>query len=333
MRITVAGHLCVDLTPAMSAPPTTAPGRLQEVGALGVSLGGCVANTARALARWGLTPAVRADIGSDALAQLVRELVTAEGWDPRGLISVPDATTSYSVVIEPPGADRTFWHHPGANDHLTEVDIHPAGVDIIHVGYPSLLAGLRRDHGAALRSLFERAHAAGCATSLDLAVVDAASPAGGTDWGAFLDAVLPVTDIVSPSVDDLRSIASSADASWADADAAALADALVRRGAAIAMVSAGADGLRLAVGDEARLTRAGAAVAGLRGWAGARLATDVIPPPRFVSTNGAGDAASAGLLAGIAVGHTPDRALAMAATTAADAIAGGASTAEGVLLS
>ncbi|MCW3493374.1 carbohydrate kinase family protein [Microbacterium sp. SSM24] len=320
MSITVAGHLCVDLTPSLRGAFVAEPGRLHDVGPLRARLGGCVANTGRALMRAGLQTTLRADVGTDALASLVRDLARSEGFAADGLVSRGDASTSYSIVIESPGVDRSFWHHAGANDLFIGDDIVVDGTDILHLGYPSLLASMRAADGAALRGLFRRAADAGTATSLDLAVVDAASR-DGTDWGALLDEVLPLTSIVSPSVDDLRSLASMVDPGWIDARADELARDLVRRGAAVAMVSAGADGLNLAVADEERLGRAGGAVARLRGWAGAGISTPAAPPTRIISTNGAGDAATAGLLAAVVGRRTPAQALESAARSAADAIA------------
>lgn len=321
MRVTVAGHLCVDLTPALSGPARIEPGRLREVGPLRARLGGCVANTARTLARLGVPTRLRADVGTDALASLARDLAAAEGFAGDGIRAAAGASTSYSIVIEPRGVDRSFWHHPGANEQFTGEDVDTSGDDILHLGYPSLLAAMRAADGAATARLFRRASEAGTTTSLDLAVVDPASDAGATDWAAFLDRVLPWTSIVSPSIDDLRSIATASDHAWAAAPPDAVAQDLVERGAAVAMVSAGADGLHLAVAGADRLRRAGGALSRLAHWPDTRVTVAAIAPTRIVSTNGAGDAATAGLLAAILRGAHPADALTGAARAAAEAIA------------
>src|SRR5690606_19221828 len=85
----------------------------------------------------------------------------------------------------------------------TTVDV--GGARLVHVGYPPLLPGLAADDGAPLAALFERARARGATTSLDLAVVDPASPAGRVDWGRLFEAVMPHVDILTPSIDDLSS--------------------------------------------------------------------------------------------------------------------------------
>jgi len=54
----VAGHICLDITPAFGASETPLsslimPGKLTHVGAADVHTGGCVANTGLALRRLG----------------------------------------------------------------------------------------------------------------------------------------------------------------------------------------------------------------------------------------------------------------------------------------
>lgn len=227
MTVIVAGHLCVDLTPAFAHEPSLQPGTLVDVGPLGVRLGGAVANTARALRALGVAVTVSAAVGDDALAPIVGEQLLDEGLAHARLHVVEGSATSYSVVVEAPGRDRTFWHHPGANDAFTGADLDLAGASLLHVGYPSLLQSLSRDAGAALVRLFERARAAGVTTSLDLAVVDPAGPAASVDWMLLLDRVLPLTDVASPSADDLRSLAPFVDTAWATAGPGELAEALV----------------------------------------------------------------------------------------------------------
>jgi len=322
VTIAVTGHLCVDLTPGFEQPPSLAPGMLFAAGPLAVSLGGSVANTARTLRTLDVPHTVSAAIGDDALAEVVLRILAEEGHDVGGIRRLPRSTTSYSIVIQAPGRDRTFWHHAGANDEYEGSDIDLADVDILHLGYPPLLAALSRDAGEGIVSLFSRARAAGVATSLDLAVVDPAGPAAGYDWTLLLQRVLPLTDIVSPSRDDLRSLAPYVDARWATGTADALARSLVEIGAGIAMVSDGDAGFALATGDTERLSSAGAAVARLADWGGAHLKSAVQEPQRFVSTNGAGDAATAGLLAAIIAGSSPEAALRSAAAAAAASIEG-----------
>lgn len=322
MRVVVAGHLCVDLTPGFAREPGLTPGALIAAGPLGAALGGSVANTARALRALGVDTTPSAALGDDVLADVVRRLLADEGLDASGIPSVSDASTSYSVVIEAPGRDRTFWHHAGANDLYTGADLDLTGVDVLHVGYPPLLAGLSASAGDRLVALFARARAAGVTTSLDLAVVDPHGPARDVDWALLLDRVLPLTDIITPSIDDLRSLAPFVDERWSGADAGALARWLVDAGAGVAVVSAGSVGFALASGDAQRLAAGGRALAALDGWESRDLTAPVHELRRFVSANGAGDSATAGFIAAVLAGATPERALDAAGAAAAASIEG-----------
>ena len=42
------------------------------------------------------------------------------------LTVVPGEGTSYSIVLAPPGIDRVFLHHPGANDTFCADDVNYA---------------------------------------------------------------------------------------------------------------------------------------------------------------------------------------------------------------
>jgi sugar/nucleoside kinase (ribokinase family) len=315
-KIVVAGHVCVDLIPQFAGAPAVVPGTLTPVGSLGLELGGCVANTGRALTRLGIPVAASARVGDDILGDAVTTLAEREGFASIDIRPVPGVGTSYSIVVETPGRDRMFWHHAGANGAFDGRDLDLADAGILHVGYPSLLPAMLERDGAALRELFARARQGGVVTSLDLAVATP-PPDDPALWNRFLAAILPLTDIVSPSIDDLRSIAASVDPHWATASPQELAADLITRGAAVAMVTAGARGMSLATASDTRLSDAGRLLRDLAGWADVRWQLPPAPLGRIVSTNGAGDAASAGLLAGIARGLAPDAALQLAAESAA----------------
>ncbi|MDR0944806.1 MAG: PfkB family carbohydrate kinase [Bifidobacteriaceae bacterium] len=218
-----------------------------------------------------------------------------------------------------PGGDRAFWHHPGANRAFDGAAVDLAGAEALHVGYPALIgAGLDRG-GRPLRDLLSRAAAGGVLTSLDTTTLDAQSPAAALDWTARLRLWLPVTDVFSPSADDLRSMLPE----FRDATPAELAEAAIAWGAAVAAVSAGPAGLALACGPAERLARAGGPLRHLApAWADARLAVPAAPLDRIVSTNGAGDTMSAGLLHGIGLGLAPAAAASLAARAAAARIQG-----------
>ena len=200
MRALVAGHVCVDLVPTLNGDIALDAGRLEEVGPLALRAGGCVANTGVALADLGATVRVDALVGADPLGNWLTELVKPLVSDASQLRVRQGGDTSYSIALEPPGSDRMFLHHVGANAVFDGSGVDLRGEDILHLGYLTLLPGLWSDSGAPLREILERAKAAGATTSVDLAVVDRHS---AWDWPQLLAGILPLVDIISPSVDDL----------------------------------------------------------------------------------------------------------------------------------
>jgi sugar/nucleoside kinase (ribokinase family) len=146
-------------------------------------------------------------IGNDLFGRALQDIITAEG-PPLADDLVIDLTlpTSFTIIINPPGFDRTFIHHPGANDTLYASDL-PRGIlqgaDLFHFGYPPLMRSIYRGEGAELVSILQRARRAGLTTSLDYTLPDPSSPAGRVDWPAILDNTLPLVDLFVPSIEEL----------------------------------------------------------------------------------------------------------------------------------
>lgn len=319
-RVAVAGHLCLDLAPRLRGIAAIPPGGLIEVGPLAVELGGCVANTGGVLARLGIEVVPQALIGDDELGLILREKIGERGIDASHLTTIAGATTSYSLVIEPPGVDRTFWHHSGANTRFDGDDIDLDGIALLHLGYPPLLPALLDDRAAPLRRLFSRAREAGVATSLDLAVVDPDSPAGALPWGTILDALAPLTDVLSPSLDDLTS-AFRIDEPYSAELVERLASRLVAGGVAVVAISAGEHGLFVRTGPRERFAAPVLAAVAER-WSDRAIHVPpaLAGPP--VTTRGAGDASSAGLLAGLIREWDLEDAARLAASSAAAILSG-----------
>src|SRR6059058_4040578 len=135
----VAGHLCLDFVPGLSAVPRTGPGDLTEIGPLRLVPGGCVANTGGDLAALGAPVTVVGDIGEDALGDVLVGALAARALRTEQVQRVAGESTSYTIVLEPPGRERTFWHHVGANAAFDGSAVALDGASLLHVGYPSLL--------------------------------------------------------------------------------------------------------------------------------------------------------------------------------------------------
>jgi sugar/nucleoside kinase (ribokinase family) len=139
---------------------------------------------------------------------------------------------------------------------------------------------------------------------------------------------MPYVDIATPSIDDLTSalgITRTPD----DELVTECAQRLLEDGCAVAVVSAGARGAYAASAGEDRLATAGTALSSAgSAWS---LTTEWIPPvaPRLVvRTTGAGDAATAGLLYGLAQGTGIRAAARLGARFAAASIEGERPSAE-----
>lgn len=329
-EVVVAGHICLDVIPTF--PPEGAravqPGTLVRVGPARFAPGGAVANVGIALSRLGCPPHLVGKIGDDGFgATLLSLLRTQDAQLASGMRVVPGETTSYSVVINPPGIDRTFLHCPGANDTFSAADLATldwSGVRLLHFGYPPLMARIAADDGAELASLLIDAHQHGVTTLLDMAWPDPASPLGQIDWAALLRRCLPHVDCFMPSVEELRFMLGgpTAETSWNVAHLDALAEQCLDLGAALVAIKLGDQGLYLrATADVARLRTAGAALAPVASqWCGRHLWAPCFAAS-VAGTTGAGDATIAGFILGLLAGDDP-------ATTLTSAVAVGACSVE-----
>ena len=339
--IVACGHLCVDIIPGFppAAPGAPAadwfrPGRLFNVGAPTIGTGGSASNTGLSLHRLGMGTRIVARIGDDPLGTLILERVASHGSDlARGIRVVPGETTSYTVVLNPPGVDRIFYHCPGANDSFGEADVEDAvleGAGIFHFGYPPLMRKIFADGGTGLARLFERARERGALASLDLSLPDPSSESGRVDWNAFLDRVLPRVDVFVPSIEELlfmedrpaydRLSAGGGEAlarAVSLAQCAALAERALRRGVSAVLIKLGERGAYLRTGPDAAALASAAPACRTGGWNGRELYVPVFQVGYVAGTTGAGDAAIAGFLASIAKGLAAEDALTMAVAVGA----------------
>jgi sugar/nucleoside kinase (ribokinase family) len=326
--VLVAGHLCIDITPELSRVPDLVPGQLYEIGSARLTLGGCVANTGLALAAAGVPTRVCATVGDDPLGEIIRRLLAEHEIDTGSVTITTGAATSYTIVLQPPDHDRTFWHHPGANAVFTGREVDLDGTDILHIGYPPLLPALVADDAAPLLNLLTEARSREITTSLDLAVVDPRSKAAEVDWRRVFARIMPYVDIATPSIDDLTSalgIARTPDDDLVEE----CARQLIADGCAVAVVSAGARGAYAFSAGPDRFAAAGLALSSVRSkWSSTAEWVPAVIPRRVVSTTGAGDAATAGLLYGLAQRTGIRQATRLAARFAAASIEGKRPSAE-----
>lgn len=206
-HIVVAGHICLDIIPEFETAQSVRPGMLLSVGPSHFATGGSVANTGVALHRLGAKVQLAARVGDDMFGQEVLRLIKDEGRHlSRRIRVVKGGVTSYSIVISPPGVDRSFFHCSGENDRFSPSDLTSIEWDrtaIFHFGYPPMMRGMYDQHGRELARVFSLARRRGAMTSLDMCMPDLNSASGQVDWHRVCETVLPKVDLFCPSVDEL----------------------------------------------------------------------------------------------------------------------------------
>jgi sugar/nucleoside kinase (ribokinase family) len=298
-KAVVAGHICLDIIPEIGHELDLRPGALLEVGSAKLSTGGAVSNTGLAMRILGQPVELVGKVGDDAFGEAVARVLESYGEGlGRGLRVGRDASTSYSIVVNIPGRDRIFLHCPGANDQFDADCVEEAvlaGADLLHFGYPPIMARMRENGGASLESLFRRAKAEGAGVSLDMAMPDPAGPSGRVDWRAVLKRTLPFVDVFLPSADELLYALDrerfGKGETLSPSEAARLCDELIEMGAGVAGLKLGARGLYIRTASEERLRRAGrAAPSRPENWAKRELWFPTYKVSRFAGATGAGDA-------------------------------------------
>lgn len=337
--VIVAGHLCLDIIPDLTSlvpgqfDIAFQPGRLVQSGPANVATGGAVSNTGLALHLLGIQTRLIARLGEDQLGKTLRQSIAERGAGlAEGFINSSESGTSYSIVISPPGSDRRFLHHPGANDDFSAEDVSNAALRaarLFHFGYPPLMANMYAEDGKQLLELFQRVKSLGLTTSLDMAYPDPESPAGRADWSTILHRVLPHVDVFVPSLDEILYML------WRKTDLTLSAGLLTKVSGEL--LDMGAKMVLLKLGDRGLYLRtAGAPVLDKLGLAApdnpAMWADFEAWLPCFrvevVGTTGSGDVTVAGFLAALLRGLPPAEALTAALAVgaccveAADALSG-----------
>jgi len=324
--VVVAGHICLDIIPALPADPEGAalrPGSLDSIGAATLAIGGCVGNTGLALHRLGLPTTLVARVADDPLGRVLCGLVAAAmpGGASHLRVTAGQAA-SYSIVLNRPGEDRAIGHFPGVNDSFIAGDVaHDLlrGAALLHVGYPPLMAAMVADGARELRQLLAAARASGLATSLDMANANLEPGPGGIPWAGLLPAVLPDVDVFLPSLDEAchllgREVERDRQGAPVLASVARLSRDLLDLGVAVSGVKLGSHGLYVRTAGAGRIARMPRAVA--PAWADRELYSTVFEVD-VVGTAGAGDSTIAGFLYGLLTGMSPEDTMAAACAVGA----------------
>jgi sugar/nucleoside kinase (ribokinase family) len=321
--VVVAGHICLDIIPDMGALPQSGfqelfqPGHLIEVGAAAMSTGGPVSNTGLALHRLGIPTRLVGKVGADPFGQVLCDLMRTR--DPQlasGLIVDPKVSTSYSVIVSPPGEDRVFLHCPGANHTFCAADMDLRLLNqatLFHFGYPPVMRQMYVQSGQGLLELFRRVKQNGIITSLDMCYPDPASEGGQANWPVILNSVLPYVDIFLPSIEEL--LLTLAKPTFIELSRRGallpqvtpallheLSNHLLSLGVKIVVIKLGERGLYLRTAPHFVLNES--YPADPSAWADQELWAPCFKV-QVVGTTGSGDATIAGFLSGMLRGFTP----------------------------
>ncbi|MFP4162504.1 MAG: carbohydrate kinase family protein [Chitinispirillaceae bacterium] len=337
-KITVAGHVCLDITPripshgARKIDNVLSPGKLLTLDGVTFTAGGVAGNTGLALLALGAETDIRAICGKDLFGDALSGIFASHGA-ANCLSKHSGLTTSFTIVLSAAGFDRIFLHESGANDFFTADDINYDRLspgDIFHFGYPTIMKEMRRGGGEELVRMFSKAKKRGTLTSMDLTLPDSESEAGGCDWKQILENVLPYVDFFTPSYEEIlfmldrdgygrfRQMPFRSDPlENLDTDSlCALGGGILQLGARTALIKCGIRGMYLKTAEDVGSIN----YKSVYQWSNRELFCPSFKVDRVVSATGAGDSAIAGFLMSVMKGEPPEFALRTAAAVGARSV-------------
>lgn len=185
-------------------------------------------------------------------------------------------------------------------------------------------------------AIFKKAKQAGCATSLDMAAIDADSEAGRADWKQILKMVIPYVDFFVPSVEELcfmldrrrftewQKRADGKDVTevidWEN-DVRPLANICMQYGAKVLLLKCGASGMYYRTAGEDTIKEL-EKITGLRtaDWAGREGFEKSYVPEKVLSGTGAGDTSIAAFLTAMSEGDSLTDCMHLAAAAGASCV-------------
>lgn len=344
-KMIVAGHVCIDFTPAFTCEKQKkfenilTPGKLVDVGKALFHPGGIVSNSGLAMKFFGADVSLMGKIGDDAfgkmLKQKLEELNAADG-----MLIDSNQETSYTVVLAIPGIDRLFLHNSGANNTFSADDIDYEkckNAVLFHFGYPSVMAQMYRENGYQLTKMFSKVKKCGCITSLDMAAMDEKSEAAQADWNEIFKQTLPYVDFFLPSIEELMfsldrkryyellELAGGRDMTEVISikkDVAPLGKKLLDMGSKIILIKCGASGFYYRTASQKHFSE-------LQETSGIDFSTFAdregfeksYVPDAVISGTGAGDTTIAAFLTALVQGYPFEKCLQLAAATGACCVA------------
>ena len=335
-EVIVAGQICLDVILTFSGnikdmASLVVPGRCVYVDEAMTSTGGVVANTGLALHQLGIPAGLIGKLGTDAFGKVILEKVekSGEGLTERMIVKEGEVS-SYSIVLNPSGLDRSFLYVAGASHTFISDDIKNDQLErarFFHFGYPPEMQLMYSNGGAELIHLMKRVKKFGLTTSLDMALPDEGSEAGKVDWYEWLKGVLPHIDIFMPSFDEICYMIDPKKYLQLTEDEKAkpglhlvknLARKCLDMGTAMILIKLGAEGIYFQSTDSNSRFKA---IGKGKPSDGTKWFNRTVRVPSFkvdvVGTTGAGDCAVAGFLGGMSKNLEPEEVVTMAAAVGA----------------
>jgi sugar/nucleoside kinase (ribokinase family) len=298
------------------------PGKLTNVEQAVLSTGGPVSNVGLAMDKLGVDVVLNGKVGKDTFGNVIKQLVGEQG--AAALKTVSGQSTSYTIVLAPPGIDRFVLHDPATNDTFgaDDIDYELAGQCMLfHFGYPPLMKRMFEDDGDELVEIYRRVKSLGVTTSLDMAMPDPASASGQACWRPILERVAPYIDIFVPSIEEITFMLNrdlfekrKAQAGGQDpvlvyeaGDCTAIAATLLTLGMKIVVIKCGIRGLYLRTASAGEIAGIGCACPDdVEAWADREMWAGSLKAGQFASALGAGDATIAGFLCGLIDDFSPE---------------------------
>ena len=195
-RIACVGIIVADVS---GKPIDRFPGRgeLTLFDELGMSTGGCAANTAAGLARMGFDAMVVGKVGDDSFGKFTCEDLGAAGADTSGIKADKRVSTSFTFVTVASDGERSFFHTQGANATFGLKDI---DMDVIKKADAVVVGGamlMKRFDGAETARFLKRVRNMGKITMLDMAFNDRVK-----DWMSVVAPSMPYLDYFLPSYEE-----------------------------------------------------------------------------------------------------------------------------------
>ena len=344
MRAVVAGYFCLDIAPNLDHLPAGQfrtlfqPGRLLQVGEAKFSGGGVVSNTGLVLHKLGIPTHFNTKVGADPFGRALCEIVAEQDRDLLKGIQIDESeSTSYTLIFDPPGVDRSFINYTGTNDtfSLGDVDFDIiANSHLFHFGYPPGMRQFYLNDGNDLVALYKKVKSVGTTTSMDTSLPDPTREGGRINWKLLLQRTLPYVDIFQPSIEELlfmmhpdtyEALAKSPGGAIAAVTPnllTDLSDELLDLGVNIVLIKLGHRGAYLRTGDKQALQKMGrAAPQDLSTWKNQELWAPCFQV-EVVGTTGSGDATIASFLSAILRNTSVQQALTMAVAVGACSVEG-----------